>query len=193
MLTKPFRLVRECGVGYALMRAILSLARHAVGRWISYSVAGRCAGMAAKPRITGWIFMENPARIEFGRGCLLCHGVSLVSESQHGRLVLGEDVQLNAGARVDYSGNVWIGQGSLISSGTAIYSHSHGYDPRSAPIFLEKRIGRNVWIGAGAILTENVRLVGDNSMIAAGAIVTKDVPPNAIVAGNPARVVRMKA
>jgi len=192
MLMKSRRLVRECGIGYALMRAIMSVSRHVVGRCIAYSVSGRCPNVSARPRITGWVFMENPSKIQFGHRCLLCHGVALVSESQEGRLVLGDDVQLNGGARVDYSGDVWIGQGSLISSGVVIYSHSHGYDPRSVPMFLEKRIGKNVWIGAGALLTENVRLVGDDSIIAAGAVVTKDVPPKAIVAGNPARVVRMR-
>jgi acetyltransferase-like isoleucine patch superfamily enzyme len=50
-------------------------------------------------------------------------------------------------------------------------------------------VGDRVWIGARAIILKGVS-VGHDAMIAAGAIVTHDVPPHAVVAGNPARVVR---
>ena len=55
----------------------------------------------------------------------------------------------------------------------------------SAPIVLE----RGAWIGDSAIVCKGVR-IGENSIVGAGAVVTKDVPPNVIVAGNPARVVK---
>ena len=48
------------------------------------------------------------------------------------------------------------------------------------------KIGNNVWIGMNAIVLKGVT-IGENSIIAAGAVVTKDVPPNTVVAGNPAR------
>lgn len=50
-------------------------------------------------------------------------------------------------------------------------------------------VGDNAWIGGGAILLPGVT-VGENSIVGAGAVVTKDVPPNTVVVGNPARVVR---
>lgn len=52
-------------------------------------------------------------------------------------------------------------------------------------------IGNDVWIGHGAIILSNVS-IGDGAAIGAGAVVTKDVPPYAIVAGNPAKVVRYR-
>ena len=52
-------------------------------------------------------------------------------------------------------------------------------------------IGHDVWIGHGAIVLPG-RCIGDGAVIAAGAIVTKDVRPYAIVAGNPARVIRQR-
>ena len=54
------------------------------------------------------------------------------------------------------------------------------------------RIADHVWIGAGAIVLKGVS-VGENAIIAAGAIVTHDVPPETLVAGAPARVIRRVA
>src|SRR5579871_4716008 len=51
------------------------------------------------------------------------------------------------------------------------------------------RIGHDIWIGHGAIVLAG-RTIGTGAVIAAGAVVTKDVPPYAIVAGNPARLIR---
>jgi virginiamycin A acetyltransferase len=53
-------------------------------------------------------------------------------------------------------------------------------------------VGNDVWIGCRAIIMPNVRSIGDGAVIAAGAVVNKDVPPYAIVCGNPARVVRYR-
>jgi maltose O-acetyltransferase len=50
-------------------------------------------------------------------------------------------------------------------------------------------IGDNVWLGGGAIVLGGVS-VGENAIVGAGAVVTKEVPPNSVVMGNPARVVR---
>ncbi len=52
-------------------------------------------------------------------------------------------------------------------------------------------IGHDVWIGTGAIIMQGVQ-VGTGAVIGAGAIVTRDVPPYAIVGGNPARLIRMR-
>jgi len=56
---------------------------------------------------------------------------------------------------------------------------------KTAPV----KIGDNVWIGMNAVILKGVT-IGENSVVAAGAVVTKSVEPNAIVAGNPAQVVK---
>ena len=50
-------------------------------------------------------------------------------------------------------------------------------------------IGENVWIGSSATIVPGVT-IGDGAIVAAGAVVTKDVPPNTVVGGNPARVIK---
>jgi len=52
-------------------------------------------------------------------------------------------------------------------------------------------VGRNCWLGVGCTTMQKIR-IGDNSVIGIGAVVIKDVPPNAIVAGNPAKIIRYK-
>ncbi len=63
-------------------------------------------------------------------------------------------------------------------------------DPRD--LFLDNVvIGNDVWIGANAIILPGVN-IGDGAVIGAGTVVTKDVPPYAIVGGNPARVIKYR-
>jgi virginiamycin A acetyltransferase len=52
------------------------------------------------------------------------------------------------------------------------------------------RIGNDVWLGHNAIINSNVNEIGDGAVVGAGAVVFKDVPPYAVVVGNPGRVVR---
>ena len=52
-----------------------------------------------------------------------------------------------------------------------------------------EKIGRNCWIGAGAIIVPGVT-IGDNTVIGAGSVVTKDIPSNVVAVGNPCRVLR---
>ena len=61
--------------------------------------------------------------------------------------------------------------------------------PRAATIGERIVIEKNVWIAAGATIIGSVT-TGENSVVAAGSVVTKDVPPNTLVGGNPARVIR---
>ena len=53
------------------------------------------------------------------------------------------------------------------------------------------RVGHNVWLGYGACILRGVE-IGDNSIVGTSAVVTKEVPANAVVAGSPARVIRMR-
>ena len=87
---------------------------------------------------------------------------------------------------LDIADDVMIGPNvSLLTSGHPIEPSRRRDGVIAKPIVIE----RNVWIAAGATIIGGVT-VGENSVVAAGSVVTKDVPPNTLVGGNPARVIR---
>ncbi len=113
-------------------------------------------------------------------------------EIPSGKLTIADGVSIDEESTIDYAGSLTIGKNSHIAWGTYIITHTHGYDPHSTPIPKPLIIGENVFIGAKCIITPNVNRIGDNVMIGTGAVVTKDVPDNAIVAGNPAKILKYK-
>lgn len=131
--------------------------------------------------------------------------VTLIAEPDHrihigvwgrepgsGRIDIGDYVLISPGTRISASDSITIGNAVMMAHGVYITdSDWHGLynrlerDPRSRPVV----IGDNVWLGDRSTVLKGVR-IGDNSVVGAGAVVTRDVPPNVVVAGNPARVVR---
>jgi len=102
---------------------------------------------------------------------------------------IGKHVYIGAYCMI---GHAVIGDDVLIGSNVDILSskHAHQFGRLDVPVRLQGGsyvpvgIGRDVWIGNGAIVLEPV---GDQAVVAAGAVVVKPVPPRAIVGGNPAR------
>jgi maltose O-acetyltransferase len=108
----------------------------------------------------------------------------------------GFNIRLGAGAFLNFNCvvldvvAVTIGAGTQIGPAVQIYAADHPRDAATRDAGLEfgrpVRIGRNVWIGGGAIILPGI-MVGDNAVIGAGSVVTRDVAAGAQVAGNPAR------
>ena len=106
---------------------------------------------------------------------------------------VGKSVFISWSAYIDttYPGSIVIGENTIIAAGAKLIAHDHSVY-RRIPIDLDDGkgkiiIGKNVFIGVGAIILRNVT-IGNNAIVGAGAVVTKDVPPNTIAIGNPARV-----
>jgi maltose O-acetyltransferase len=106
-------------------------------------------------------------------------------------MTLGKGVFMNFGCVVLDVVTVSIGDKTQIGPNVQILTADHPRNPAEREAGLENgrpiSIGRNVWIGGGAIILPGIT-VGDDSIIAAGSVVTKDVPAGATVLGNPARV-----
>ena len=104
---------------------------------------------------------------------------------------LGKHVFINTCCCFQDQGGIEIGDNVQIGHQTVIATLNHDLDPDKrwnmvpAPV----KIGNNVWIGAHSTILSGVS-IGDNSVIAAGAVVTKDVPPNVVVGGVPAKIIK---
>lgn len=89
---------------------------------------------------------------------------------------------------------ITIGDNCLLAPGVHIYTATHPLDSKKRTSALEFGkpvvIGHNVWIGGRSVINPGV-IIGDNVVVASGSVVTKDVPPNVLVAGNPAKIVRV--
>jgi len=104
---------------------------------------------------------------------------------------LGERVFINSGCRFQDQGGITIGDDALIGHNVVIATLNHDLDPEQRATTVPKPvvIGDSVWIGANATVLPGV-VIGDGAVVAAGAVVTKDVPPQTIVGGVPARPIR---
>lgn len=101
-----------------------------------------------------------------------------------------------------------IGRYSSISKNIRIFNRNHPmefksthgfffnpvlkYCDRNLVEFIPLEVGNDVWIGDSAIIMPSVKNIGDGAVVAAGAVVNKDIPPYAVVVGNPARIVRYR-
>ena len=149
-----------------------------------------------------------PVGLQFGENCSCYAGCSF-SIGAKGSCSVGNYTMMN-GVLVMAEERIEIGSYCMFSWNVGIAdSDFHPIDPAQRRIdamalapFAENRPPRpaigtapviikdNVWVGMGAVILKGVT-IGENAIIAAGAIVTKSVPANAIVAGNPAKVVKM--
>jgi maltose O-acetyltransferase len=106
---------------------------------------------------------------------------------------LGDGVYLNFSCVILDNNEVSIGHRVMIGPAVQIYTAAHPVEAKTRiqgwevakPIAIED----NVWIGGGAVILPGVT-IGRNAVVGAGAVVTRSVPPNVVVAGNPARVIR---
>jgi acetyltransferase-like isoleucine patch superfamily enzyme len=105
---------------------------------------------------------------------------------------VGHNVFVNQNCTFYDLGGLDIADDVMIGPNVSIITTGHPLEPsqrRATTIGKPIVIERNVWIATGATIIGGVT-VGENSVVAAGSVVTKDVPPNTLVGGNPARIIR---
>lgn len=106
---------------------------------------------------------------------------------------MGNNVYVNFNLTLVDDADVFIGDHTMIGPNVTIATANHPLEPALREKALQYNtpvhIGKNVWIGAGAILLPGVH-IGDHSIIGAGSIVTKDIPSMVVAVGNPCRILK---
>ncbi len=174
------------GYAYLLVRLAWFKLRFR-GRLVTDGVAFICPGVKfeigrhAKLHLGRWSWVGNDTKIRVHEG-----------EVRIGaKTVLGQECTISAFQHVS------IGRECIVADRVMLIDFDHGVVEVERPIRLQGiykrdvRVGHNVWMGYGACVLRGCT-VGDNSILGTYAVVTKDVPANAVAAGTPARVIRMR-
>ncbi len=128
---------------------------------------------------------------EIGEGCYIEPPLHANWGGRH--VHFGRNIYANFNLTLVDDTHIYVGDNTMFGPNVVVATAGHPLLPElreqgyqyNAPV----HIGRNCWIGAGAILLPGVT-VGDNAVIGAGSIVTRDVPASVLAVGNPCRVLR---
>lgn len=173
--------------------------RHAAA-WRSFAL-GASGGAGLRLGQNAWCANEGPSeRIRLGRN-VVCRGLVRRETFGDGLIDIGDDVYIGDDCIVSCAESVRIGPGTLLGHGVQLFdNNSHPVDAAArtldwaairtggerakiacAPVV----IGQRVWLGFGSLVLKGVT-IGNEAIVGAGSVVTRDVPPGAVVAGNPA-------
>lgn len=119
-----------------------------------------------------------------------------MESGMEGSLFIDEKTSIHPRCQINaFCKSIKIGKNVMIAPHCAIYSYNHGLKAdelivdqpleSKGPVIIED----GVWLGFGTIVTSGVT-IGEGSAVGAGSVVTKNIPPNSIVAGNPAKVIK---
>jgi acetyltransferase-like isoleucine patch superfamily enzyme len=189
---------------YRLTRAIIAaLGKH---RLRSAGVRfGKGLVVAGVPVVS----MVSDSRIEIGERVVLCsksaptalgvnHPIVLRTVAPGAVLVIGDDVGISGGS-ICAARSVIVGSKTMLGANvTIVDTDFHTLEAKDRRYTKDANkipsagvaIGENVFVGANTMILKGVH-IGKNAVIGAGSVVTKDVPENAVAAGNPCRVVRI--
>ncbi|MCC2670546.1 MAG: transferase hexapeptide repeat containing protein [Armatimonadetes bacterium] len=158
--------------------------------WLFTSLAALVPDFAA-PALRGQLYRWAGCQIQ--HGAALLGAIKLVGGGDvASRLVLAEGVTIAPGVTFGLDARITIGKNASVSPNVVLYTGTHGLgfgSQRMLPRVIPKEIQveEGVWIGMHSLILPGV-VLGRGCVVSAGAVVTEDVPPNALVAGNPAVV-----
>ena len=135
------------------------------------------------------------ATLRIGRWAWVGHGSKI--RVHEGVVSIGAKTVLGQNCTISAFQHVSIGRECILADRVMLIDFDHGVTEVERPIRLQGiykrdvRVGNNVWIGYGACVLRGVT-VGDNCIVGTNSVLTREVPENAVVAGVPARVIRMR-
>ena len=190
----PLALARFMRTNHMLSLAYARLlARYALlklryrGRLLTDGICFLCPGVQLE--------IGRHATLRIGRWAWIGQGTKI--RVHEGQVSIGAKTVIGQECTISAFQHVSIGRECIVADRVMLIDFDHGAAEVDRPIRLQGiykrdvRIGHNVWIGYGACVLRGVS-IGDNSIVGTNSVVTKDVPENAVVAGTPARVIRMR-
>lgn len=137
----------------------------------------------------------NPIKNK-GNNCIIMSGCTFGNADN---IILEDDVYIGEETKIYAQGKVIIKRGTIIADSVDIRTANHYYDGSDlnkipfdekvlvSPVIIEE----NVWVAAHVLILPGVK-IGEGAVVAGGAVVTKNVPPFAVVAGNPAKIIKYR-
>jgi acetyltransferase-like isoleucine patch superfamily enzyme len=169
--------------------------------WFEPLFRSRCLSVGQRFRLEKLPYMTGHGQITVGNDVCVSGKISIAFANRtlaSPELCVGDGTFIGHACAFAIGKSVLVGRNCLIAGGGSIRDNDgHPIDAlrrragEAAPADAIRGvvIGDDVWIGTSVHILKGVR-IGDRSVVAAGSVVTKDVPPDAVVAGNPARVVK---
>jgi acetyltransferase-like isoleucine patch superfamily enzyme len=126
-------------------------------------------------------------------------GRASILSCKNGDILLGDDVNIGFHSEIFSGSTVSVGRHGLFAAYTYLVGGGHEFGKQAGmPVIRQERssrgiaLGENVWLGAGVKVLDGVR-IGRDVVVGAGAVVTQDLPDGVVAAGLPARVVRTRS
>ena len=175
------------------LRLLWNLAR---GRMLAHLWTMRGARVGSKTAIGRRCVVDRPWCVQLGERVVLEADVYVKMVADTASIQLGDSVFVGRGVQFDILGDVKIGAHTVIAPNCFVTDHNHGslrrlrIDQQScamAPV----SIGSDVWLGVCVVVLPGVR-IGEGVIVGANSVVTRDVAPMTVVAGTPARFLRMR-
>jgi acetyltransferase-like isoleucine patch superfamily enzyme len=179
--------------------------------WLYFSAPPQIAEWALEWQQAVHVDLASVESVELHPSCFLAEEAQVFAEPRrivrvgagaaiaahafvHGPVDIGPHVSINPYVTIDGGQRgITIGEGTRIATRAALFAFDHGVaraqQIRAQPVRSQGiRVGRDVWIGANATITDGVE-IGDGAVVGAGAVVTRSVLPYTIVGGVPACVI----
>lgn len=147
--------------------------------------------------------LRNPQHIHLGPGVTIAHGARFdithdaSGQPYNGEIHIGEGTLIEPRVHIAAATKLTIGRHVLFASNVFVTDHDHGFLNPALPVSQQPlivaptRIDDWCWLGENAVVLKGVT-IGRGAVIGANSVVTRDIPPFAIAAGAPARVLRMR-
>ncbi len=187
---------------YSELNIISSRQRDFLKRWFNERIHGQSLRHQQKRLKAYYEYYNNDGESFIDTGLFLVGGASIMREHimyPLGKFIAGKNLQLYANVIIDYTCDVIIGDNVSLSQDVHVYTHEHDIEnimrvgdwSAPSPVLLKHgiRIGDGVWVGSKSVILSSVSSIGRGACIGSGSVCRNNIPPYAIVMGNPAKVV----